>query len=367
MSIKRVGVDACALGSHRTGVGNYIFAILDRLCVDHPDVTFYLYSNAKVTPPERPNIVVRESRPGRRGPIWQNTHLRQMIRADDIDLLWATNGFCPLFGRGRTKIVLTVHDLVYLFAGATSRPEVRWARGLFQGLSAKRADAVVPVSQATADDVRTHHGVRSAAVINPVLDASFVRKDEATIAATLARHGLERPYLLSVGTLEPRKNIVTLLDAYIGLRGEGVELPLLALAGGQGWLNAEIEARVAEAERTGWIKRLGYVPFDDLPALYSGCAAFIMPSLYEGFGMPISEAQLCGAPVLHGHHASMVEAGGELGIAFPPTLEGIRAALTDFAAGESPLCCRLSADIRAKGDRAADDMWRLFEAAVAND
>ncbi len=363
MTIKRVGVEACNLGTHRTGLGNYVFEILDRLCADHPEVTFYLYSNAPVVPPARANVVVRES-PGRRGPLWQNLDLRRMLRADDVDLLWATNGLCPLFGLGRTRIVLTIHDLVYRLAGSTARREVRWARGLFQGLSARRADAVVPVSQATADDVLLHYGVRPAAVINPVLDARFVRQDPDRIAEVLARHAIAQPYLLSVGTLEPRKNFVSLLDAYVGLRAGGAQLPQLVLVGGNGWLNAEIEARVSEAERTGWIRRLGYLPFEDLPALYSGCTAFILPSVYEGFGMPIAEAQLCGAPVLHGEHGSMVEAGGGLGVAFAPTREGIAAALSALAAGESPLCCRLPADAAARGARAADDMWRLFESVV---
>jgi glycosyltransferase involved in cell wall biosynthesis len=351
--VRRVGVDACPLGPHRTGVGNYVHALLEPLVRRHPDVHFYLYSNDEVVFPDLPNVTLRVSRPKRRGPLWQNTQLSRMLREDRPQVHWGTNGMLPLWGPAGLVKVLTVHDLADRFAPATQQRLVRWNRLVFQNLSARRAHHALAVSAATARDMERFYGCQVEGVIRPLAAPPYRRPDPETVARVRDRHGLAGPYWLSVGTLEPRKNLSALMRAYLACRDRGLDLPPLVLAGGAGWLNSEIEALAARAEALGAVRRLGFVPGADLPALYAGCDVFLMPSLYEGFGMPILEAQMCGAPVVHGEHGSMVEAGGELGVPVAPDQASLEALVARLARGEVPLACRLPGDPEVQGEAEA--------------
>ena len=117
-------------------------------------------------------------------------------------------------------------------------------------------------------------------------------------------------------------------------------MPQLILIGSRGWFDGRLRNLIDMATTAGSLRYLGYVQNDVLAHLYARCTMFVMPSLYEGFGIPILEAQACGAPVVHGTHASMAEAAGGLGVEVEPTVAGIRSMLEQFAAGELPLACR---------------------------
>ncbi len=357
---QRIGIDACSLGLHRTGVANYVAPILEAFVAARPGTEFFLYSNASIRFPESANVTLRVCNDGRRGPLWQGTRLRAMMKADAIDAHWGTNGYLPAWTPGDIGRVLTIHDLAEIYAPATQQKAVRWSRRLFQHLAARQADRVVAVSRATADAVERHYGAKVQAVVHPCVAERFVRVDPVTARATAARYGLPGPFLLIVATLEPRKNVAATIRAYLSRIAAGRVLPPLALVGGGGWLNDEVEATIAKGIAAGAIFRLGYVPDEDLPALYSCCDAFLLPSVYEGYGMPIAEAQRCGAPVIHGEHGSMVEAGGGLGLAIAPSERGIEAMFDRLAAGEAGLVCRVPADMDHTPAKAADTMWRML-------
>ncbi|MFH2128125.1 MAG: glycosyltransferase family 1 protein, partial [Pseudomonadota bacterium] len=142
--------------------------------------------------------------------------------------------------------------------------------------------------------------------------------DPAPVREVLARHGLERPYLLFVGTLEPRKNLVRLLAAYERLVAGGQDEFDLVLAGGTGWKAGPIEEALSHSPVRERIRRLGYVPGPDLPALYQGAWALVYPSLYEGFGLPVLEALACGVPVVTSAAASLPEVGGDAALYLDP-------------------------------------------------
>lgn len=362
----KVGIDATALVARPTGVGNYISRLLEPLVREHPDTEFILFSNDKVVFPSSPNVRVRMSRPKRRGPYWQNTHLRAMLAAEHPDVYWATNGLLPAWLPRGMAAVVTVHDLVYKFAPETLPFMSLWGRRVGQRMAVAAADRLVCVSRATANDAVAAYGREPDAVIPPLADPSFERPAAAAIASVRERLALPERYLLTLGTLEPRKNIVALIDAYLNRREAGVTLPLLAIAGGQGWLDSEIASRLERGDKLGFVRRLGYVALADLPALYAGCEAFLMPSLYEGFGMPLLEAQLCGAAVIHGPHASMHEAAGGLGVATPTAVAGIATVLDGLARGELALTCRLCTDIANDAARSSAAMWGLLTEAVSS-
>ncbi len=357
---RRVAFDACCFVGNPTGIPNYVSALLRGLCADHPDVTFYAFSNEVATVPAAPNMVERVSTPRRRGPIWQNTQLIDMIRADDIDVLWGTNGVIPLRGLGRTATVVTIHDLAHRFVPDTQLPMIRWKQRVFQPLCTRAADRVVAVSQATAADVAAHYQRRPDAVIHPLCGAAFGHVDAAASAATMRSLSLPGRFVLSVGTLEPRKNIAALIEAYWACVQAGVALPQLVLVGSRGWFDGPLQTLIDKATAAGVLRYLGYVANDTLAHLYARCTMFVMPSLYEGFGMPILEAQASGAPVVHGTHASMVEAGGHLGLTVETTIAGLRDMFKRLAREELPLTCRRPDPDIDNAAQAAQRMWRVL-------
>lgn len=360
----KIGVDATALVAKPTGVGNYVRELLESMVRHHQEVEFVLFSNDDVVFPLYSNVRTSVSRPKRRGPYWQNTHLREMLTKERPEVFWATNGLIPVWGISGIARVLTVHDLVYKFAPETLPFISLWGRRIGQRLSVAAADKVVYVSHATATDAEAAYGRKADAIINPLVDQGFIRPPRAALTDLRLRLKLPERYLLALGTLEPRKNLVSLIDAYLKRRESGVELPLLAIAGGKGWLDNDIAARLEQGEALGFVRRLGYVDLADLPALYAGCEAFVMPSLYEGFGMPLLEAQLCGAAVIHGPHASMREAAGNLGCITPTDVAGIEAMLDALSQGRLPVACRLPGDIVNDAKASADRLWELLMSAA---
>ena len=360
----RVGLDACCLTGARTGVANYVESLLVPLCAQHPDATFVLYANGDGDFPVAPNVVHRISRPMRRGPVWHNTQLVRMLQEDGTDVFWGTNGLIPLHGLRGIGSVVTIHDLVHRFAPQTQRMAVRWKQRVFQPLAVRAADRVVAVSRATAGDVATHYGREPDAVIHPSAPRHFKGVDDAAAAdATLRRYGLSQPYLLAVGTLEPRKNLLALVEAYLACSAEGAALPTLVLVGGPGWQDARLRAALADAAPGGRVRWLGYAPGEALVHLYARCHAFLMPSVYEGFGIPLLEAQLCRAPVVHGSHRSMVEAAGGMGVAVGTSPEELRRALRLLSEGALPLASRLLSDIENDASEAARRLWSQIRAA----
>jgi glycosyltransferase involved in cell wall biosynthesis len=155
------------------------------------------------------------------------------------------------------------------------------------------------------------------------------------------------------------------VTAYINRRNSGADLPLLALVGGDGWRDSSIRSTVSNAEQSGLIRRLGFVPSEDLPALYASCEVFLMPSIYEGFGMPLVEAQLCGAPVVHGSHPSMVEAAGGLGVAVGPSEADLMVMFDALADGRCAVACRLPGSIVNDPALSARRMWQQLSEATS--
>ncbi|HTZ18583.1 MAG TPA: glycosyltransferase family 1 protein [Dissulfurispiraceae bacterium] len=167
------------------------------------------------------------------------------------------------------------------------------------------------------------------------VNGRFIRRDHDEVNRVLGDFGLtDGSFTLSVATVEPRKNIERLIMAYEKLPVSLRSRYPLVIAGDNGWKSEDIHDLMDEAKRKGWLKYLGYVPDSCLPALYSGCRAFLYPSLYEGFGLPILEAMACGAPVLTSNCSCMPEVAGDAGILVDPKdvesiSAGIEKALTD--------------------------------------
>ncbi|GJC01753.1 glycosyl transferase family 1 [Aeromonas caviae] len=362
----KYGIDASALVKQKTGVGNYIYSILSEL-VKYSQHDFYLYSNQEIVFPVSKNIHFRVSKPYRKGPLWQNTQLRSMVIEDAIDVFWAGNGYLPLGLPAEMGTVLTVHDLVYRQAGATMPWFSRWSRRIFQPLSVKLANSVVAVSQATAAEMERYYHRAPDVVIHPQIDPVYGLVDLAEQSAVRYKYDLNDTFLLVIGTLEPRKNLENLVQAWLMLEEAGVKTPLLAIAGGKGWLDGKLAKLVSVGESKGIIKKLGFVAQEDMRGLYAAADCFILPSLYEGFGMPALEAQLCGTPIMVSDIPSLREASGGIACFFEPNLNGIKKALGDYLSQCQPLVCRLPNTVSNDPQLACMQMMHLFNKSIKRD
>lgn len=232
-------------------------------------------------------------------------------------LYHATEHLLPCLG-GPT--VMTVHDLIFErypeHHTRTNRAFLKLAMPIF----VSAADAIIAVSEHTKRDLIELYNTPAEKImviyegIDPLFQPAL--PDEA--ARVRAVYSPDRPYLLMVGTLEPRKNHATAARALARLKAQGFPHQLL-IAGGQGWLFDQVQAAVEEAGVANDVTFAGYVPAADLPALYSGAACVLMPSLYEGFGFPVLEAMACGAPVACSNASSLPEVAGDAALLVPPT------------------------------------------------
>lgn len=215
----------------------------------------------------------------------------------------------------KSKTVVTVHDMVLHAYPETMRSRTRRLLQLRLETSMRRADCIVTDSEFSKREIETYypayaHKVQvvycgvDTAVFHPAEDAKAIRRMQH-------RQGIAGDYFLYLGTLEPRKNLIRLIEAYGILCQKRRDLPKLVLAGGKGWLYDDIFSAAERLCPRGQVLFPDYIPAADLPLLYAGAAAFVFPSLYEGFGMPPLEAMACGTPVITSAAASLPEVAGE--------------------------------------------------------
>ena len=232
------------------------------------------------------------------------------------DVLFVPSHVLPVVHPRRS--VVTIHDLGYHWFPEAHTAANRRQLDLSTRFNAATAAHVLANSQATKDDLCHVYGTDPDKVtvvhlgrdesLQPVSDPQRLRDVRTKLG--IDRDGQPRPYLLYVGTLQPRKNLVRLIDAFATVL-DLVPGLVLVLAGQRGWLAEPIYRRVDELGLAGRVLFPGFVDDADLPALLSGALAFVFPSLYEGFGIPVLEAQACGAPVLASNTSSLPEVAGD--------------------------------------------------------
>ncbi len=222
------------------------------------------------------------------------------------DLTHWTNYNAPVCGGGR--FVVTFHDLSMWRFPAFFGWKKRWLSRTVMPHTARRARVIVTLSEAMKREIVDTFGIGAdrVCVAYPAPDAHFA--PVADPAPVLARHRLTRPYLLFVGTWEPRKNLPRLLEAFALLDDPTLDL---AIVGARGWQDGPLRAALAASPRREAIHVLEYLAAEDLPALYSGAAALVSPSLYEGFGLPPVEAMACGTPAVVSDIAAHREVCGD--------------------------------------------------------
>jgi len=283
-----------------------------------------------------------------------------------VDLFHATEHLLPRFSSVRT--VFTLHDLIFLFHPETHKPLNRWFLTLMMPRFLRVADAVIAVSECTKRDAIRFYGIpeEKITVIYEGVNPRFRPADPEAIAAVRARYSLPEHFILYVGTIEPRKNLAALLEAFhhllatCSLRPAPCDLlPAtcdlrLVIVGKRGWLYEGFFHRLRELGLEDRVIFTGYVPDEDLPAIYSAADLFVFPSLYEGFGLPVLEAMACGTPVVCSDTSSLPEVAGDTALLVDPTDVRALAAAMERALTDE----HLRAEIRARGlGRAGHFTW----------
>ncbi len=266
--------------------------------------------------------------------LWEQLWLPLALGREGADVLHSLAYVQPL--ACPTRSVVTVHDLSFLlYPGNFNRANRLYLRA-FSRLSAARADRVIAVSANTKRDVVRLLGVEAAkvAVVHHGIEECFRPfADRAAVEAFRRRRGLPERFVLFVGTIEPRKNLETLVEAFARLRRAGLPHKLV-VAGAKGWQWQPVFAAVERLGLEGEVAFPGYVPYDEQPLWYNSADLFVYPSLYEGFGFPPLEAMACGTPVIASRTSALPEVVGEAGLLVDPLdaealAEALRRALSD--------------------------------------
>ena len=322
----RIGIDARALSVQAAGVPRVVGSLVRELERLDQEDSFYLYSHREFELPfENPRwhkrIGTRTS--GLPSIIWFLTEARRAILKDNLHVFWSALYLPSLSLPSNVAKILTVHDLESHLHPQTMTWKTRLGHRLLVWPSVRQADRIVSDSASTARDLQSILKVPEAKteVIHLGVDAAFRPQDPERAAQYIAgKYGVSRHYALAVGTVQPRKNLLTLVEAMKILRNRGEGSLQLVVAGVRGWKNTQLDETMRRLGLAGEdIRFLGFVPEEDLPVLYSGSCSFVFPSLYEGFGLPLVEAMACGVPVVASNTSSIPEVVGDAALLVPPT------------------------------------------------
>lgn len=329
----RIAIDAHSVGAKLGGNESYAVNLVEALAqIDEVnDYTLYVTTaEAHDRFHQRwPNFQVRTTLPHTpliRIPLTLSAELRKHP-VDVLHVQFTAPPFCPC------PVVVSIHDLSFEHLPHTFHRRSRTQLRLTVRHSAKRAAKILTLSEHTRRDVIDTYGIDPARITAIPLAAPrhySPVEDDRELQRVRHTYGIDGPYILSVGSIQPRKNLARLINAYASLRGKyaEAELPKLVLVGKRAWLYDETMRALAQTGLTASVILTGYVPESDLPALYSGALCFIYPSYFEGFGLPPLEAMKCGTPVIVGNRTSLPEVVGDAGLTVDPyDVSGIAAAI----------------------------------------
>ncbi len=281
--------------------------------------------------------------------LWNRLHIYPIDKIiGPVDIFHSSDWLEPPVSSKTTKKVTTVHDMVSYLFPSSLHPKIIANQKRKLAHVKKESDAIIADSKTTKDDVVKFLEIPEEKVTVIPLAASdnFNPQDDEVVENTLAKYKIKKPYVLSVATQEPRKNLQKLLDAFEEVLKEKPDAHLV-LTGKYGWGGG--------MRSPGNVIWTNYVSEEDLVSLYSGCQVFIYPSLYEGFGLPILEAMACGAPVIASNNSSMEEVGKDAAILIDPRNEKQIAKAIEFVLNLNPEDYQKM--VNASLDRAKEYSW----------
>lgn len=320
----RVALDGFPLSAPKTGVGHYTFELARTLAEISPNDTFELISPFPFTDTviqelqqtALPNLILNNPTGYRRR--WWAIGLPLFLRQNSFDVFHGTNYDVPLWSRKRN--VLTIHDLsLQLHPQFHEAKLVRRARKRLP-LMIRCAALVIAVTESIKCEICEHLKVKpERVVVTPEAPRKIFRPLAASETSVVRqRLGIRQDFILSVGTIEPRKNLLTLVRAFDRILRTTSLTPQLVIAGGKGWLMEDFYSFIRSSGTGENIRLIGYTSDYDLRALYSSCRVCVYPSLYEGFGLPPLEAMACGAPLITSQIPAITETVGNSAVLVDP-------------------------------------------------
>ena len=377
----RIGISTLMIQRGKTGVAQYLFALLralEKQGREHHFTLFVLEDDLNLIDFARPTmeavIVPEDYRPPVRNILWHQRRLPELVRKHRLDVLHVPS-YRRLLARSPCARVATIHDLApfrvpkkydwkRMFYG---RVVVRWL--------ARRQDRIIAVSGNTAADITRFFGVprgRIEVVHNGIDHERFSPGSTSNAKAWMARHsGVEGPFFLYLARLEqPGKNHVRLVEAFNRFRTAGGAEWKLVFSGSD-WHGAEtIHSAIAASPYRNDIRSLGFVPDSELPHLYRAADVFVYPSLYEGFGMPPLEAMACRCPVISSTRGSLAEVVGDAAFAINPEdvddmAKQLKRLATEGATRDQLRTAGIAQAKRFDWSRTAGETLRVYEKALS--
>jgi glycosyltransferase involved in cell wall biosynthesis len=390
-----IGFEASALRGRKSGVGYYTENMLAAIMRLEPEHSYVLFSNREMGDGWKPlgseTVHTRPGFPVRA--VWMQALLPGTLRRVKPDLCHFTNYLAPLYTP--CPYVVTMYDMSVFLTPRMHNVKKRILDRTLIPAVARNAGAILTISQSARKDILRCLRV-PAEKVHVVMGAASPRfrpeTDPARLSEVLARYGLvagdgyqvpgaggmeptgtrhptAAPYILYVGTIEPRKNLPRLVRAFARLKSEGLPHKLV-IVGQDGWGVESLRAGIKRLGLESEVIFTGYVAADDLPPLYSGAVAMAFPSVYEGFGLPVIEAMACGAPVVTSQSSALAEVAGDAALLINPlSVDSIAKALsrvlTEPGLGESLSHRGLARSAQFTWDATARATLDVYEAVVS--
>jgi glycosyltransferase involved in cell wall biosynthesis len=367
-----VAYDARPLSKNKTGIGQYTKYLLDYIVTIDPAVDIILCSNKEIYYKKKQRIRFIENDGfmwRKNSNLWFQSILPSILKKNRVDLFHGTLFLTPLLSA--VPSIITIYDMVLDIFPETMYWKNRLPLKILMKKSAKKADRIIAISESTKKDIVKFIGIEQEKirVIYPGVSKIFSSQRTDNDRVILNKFKLLPGYILTVGTLEPRKNLIRLLDAYKLLAAGEENIPQLVIAGGQGWLLEDIQKAVDSLGLREKVVFTGYVSDADLPALYRNAKIFVYPSLYEGFGLPPLEAMACGIPVISSNTSSIPEVVGDAGLLIDPYRpDEIAQAITEVLRNEELHTRMIRAGITRSAlfnwDKTAQEMIKLYHEVI---
>lgn len=369
----KIAIDASALSAKAQGISRYLDSVLERLVEKAVGHEWILYGRDRSLRDRGAaagarTFVRADGLPAHVGRLVSlATSQPSWLRRDRPDVFWSPAHRFPAWLPAKTARVVTIHDVCWDRAPQTMRPATRWLDAVLMPRALRQADRIIAASGSTRDDLCARFpGVSDRIVV--VHEAASPGPPPLSREA-LSSWGLQAPYVLFVGTLEPRKNLTRLVQAFAQIVSALPHQPTLAIAGAPGWGDVDVEAESTRLGISERVRVLGRVDDAALATLYAHAELLALPSLYEGFGLPLLEALAHGTPVLYGDNSSMPEVAGDAGLgvnaeSVDSVAEGLSRMLTDGSLRKT-LASRAKAQAaRFSWDRAASETLTVFQEAI---
>ncbi|MDR0581641.1 MAG: glycosyltransferase family 4 protein [Prevotellaceae bacterium] len=368
----QIGFDAKRAFKNFTGLGNYSRAVISILSDFYPDNRYFLYTPFYKKHPllsfaHRPNIAVRgpEGLLKRLPAAWRSLGMASDVRFERIDLFHGLTGELPVGLSSSIRTVVTVHDLIFLRYPHYYKSIDRWMYVRKHRLACASADLVIAISEQTKQDIMEFFGVdeKKIRLVYQGCDAQFYRTATDIEKQNIrALYRLPEKYVLYVGTVEMRKNLITLVKA-MSLLPEDVQLIVVGRETGYA---KKIKEEMAVRKLEQRVRFLDEVLFNHLPAIYQLAQVFCLPSLFEGFGIPVLEALNSRLPVVASNISSLPEAGGSGQLYVSPTDEqaiahAIRQVLDDEALRNKMIAAGTEHAAKFREESIAKNIWNVYK------